>query len=239
MLNMSQLLVVPVLVSLVLTVSARGDDRIEAILARVEQARTDYEADCSMLRELLLQSLEREITSAQQAGKFERVTTLGAERDAFIEKATLPEAISTVAFTNGMSKARDRLEGALVRARKELTQAGGLEDAKAIDDDLTELKRTSPGTVVKSRRNTQRVLWMKANRTQYFLKGVGADWFEKAENGKRAEIFSERARTKEYIELRHNTLPITIRLGSTSIFVRLNDTDAFVEAKDAGTWIQP
>lgn len=216
-----------------------ADEGIDAILMRVDQARADYDTDCMKLRAELIQFLEKEIANAQRLGNLERVTNLGAERESFIQKGTIPSGISTAHYLNGLTRTRNKLISMLEKTRKELTQAGDLEHARAIDTEITTLKKSDLGSPSQRGRDVDRVLWMKSNRTQYFLKGIGADWFEKAENGKRAEIFTERARTSDYIELRHNTMPITIRLGATSISVRLKDSEPFVEAKDSGAWIKP
>lgn len=237
--NCARFLTIPVLLTSLICQRAEADERIDTILSRVNQAREDYDAECATIRERLMQSLEEEIDGAQRAGSFERVTKLRAERDAFKEKEIIPKAISTSSYTSGLVRARDKLIATFERARKELTQAGDLEHAGSVDTEITKLKSSQPGTPMNRGKEIARVLWVKTNRTQYFLKGPGTDWFEKAENGKRAEIFTERGRTSDYVELRHNTMPITIRLGATSIFIRLKDADAFVEAKDSGAWIQP
>lgn len=126
---------------------AAADDT-DPIRVRLDKARTAYAADLKKAREGLLAAIDREEKAVQQAADLPRLKRVRADREAFTDRGELPKTVSVNLYLEAVAKAKEQLEAACAKARKEYTQAGKLAEAEAIDGELQRLKADKGATSV-------------------------------------------------------------------------------------------
>jgi tRNA A-37 threonylcarbamoyl transferase component Bud32 len=80
-----------------------------------------------------------------------------------------------------------------------------------------------------------RQLWVQAHG--YFIQGLGKDWFEKWDDGKKApNVFYEVLRTAEFVEFRHYGVPVTFRLYGDRALIKDERSSTQFRQLYAGKW---
>ena len=125
--------------------SAAQDDLIKA---RLNAAKQDFERASTLAHNAIVQLLKDKEAEAQKAGDLQLLEKLRSEEAAFESNDELPKLISTRMYTESIQKARKTLEDAYLAARKAYTQAGEIDDAKAIDNELQDFKSPKQGETI-------------------------------------------------------------------------------------------
>jgi hypothetical protein len=163
----------------------------------------------------LLDQLEKKIQTAQTSGDLELYEKLSDERERYLSGGVLPQSASVRTYEASLRQARSKLNSAYLTAIKAYTSLGSIEKAKALQQELNSLKAATPdryGTA------NSRSYWGHASG--YFVRGPGTDWFERYHDGKpMANLFQEISSTNDYVELRHTSHPVTVRLYSKTAMV--------------------
>jgi len=126
-------------VFLVCTARAAQDDPIKAQLTAAKQ---DFEKDMAAAHSALATLLTDKEAGAQKAGNLTLLEKVRAEQTAFESNDELPKSVSTRTYTEANKKARANLEDAYLAARKAYTQAGQIDDANAVDQELQAFRIT-------------------------------------------------------------------------------------------------
>ena len=121
-------------------------DPEEAIKARLNKAKADFDAEFLKAKTDLIAQLDLKLESATKAGELALVKKLRAEREDFAEKGEMPKSVPTKDFNAAGKKAFDRMAAAFVQARKEYTQASKIEEAEAVDKELDEFVKSGGRT---------------------------------------------------------------------------------------------
>lgn len=132
---------VPIVLGLVMAIDAPvvGEDPVRANL---DDARSTFRTEIDAARDEVLAALRKKEDDAKAAGDLKLVERIRAEADAFTSRGEVPTLVATRAYDEAIRKARLKFEDAFKIARKAYTQAGKIEEAKAVDVELTEFQKT-------------------------------------------------------------------------------------------------
>lgn len=82
--------------------------------------------------------------------------------------------------------------------------------------------------------NSPRRAWVQPHG--YFIRGIGADWFEKWNDGnKAANLFAQVSESPDFIEFRHRQVPVNCRLFPTRAIMK-SDAEKEFSLKYEGGW---
>jgi hypothetical protein len=110
------------------------------LMAKVRLAKDAYFADRDKAEDMLIALLDKRLEAAKKSGDLKTLEALQKEIDSFRAEGKLPKLVPTRDYESALKIARARYENALTSSIKSLTQAGNIDDAKAVSLQLEEFK---------------------------------------------------------------------------------------------------
>lgn len=111
--------------------------------SKVRIAKDLYYADRDKAEASLISALTRRLEAAKKSGDLKTLEALQTELDAFRSTATLPKLVPVRDYETALKVARTKYENVMAAGIKVLTQAGSLEEAKALDQQLKNFQATA------------------------------------------------------------------------------------------------
>lgn len=108
----------------------------DSIPLNLAAAKQNYAVEIEGARIALLDLLKEKRLAVQKSGNLSQLEIVIEEEEAFESKGELPESVQTRTYAEANRKARKKLEEAYVEARKAYTQAGRIDEARAVDKEL-------------------------------------------------------------------------------------------------------
>ena len=108
----------------------------DAVEKELDAAISKYDRDVLSTRTDLIETLEQRATLYQKDGDLDGYERVQSELQAFQQKQTLPESVSTRIYSRKISKAKIALERAYELAIKKYTRSNDIPSAKAIQKEL-------------------------------------------------------------------------------------------------------
>jgi len=113
------------------------------IRAKLDQAKSDYEAEMAKCRKEMTDSFDKKEVSLRKAGKKDLLDKLKLEREAFDKEGELPIVVPTLAYTQKSRQARHALDKAFRQSIKECLKAKLDEQAAKIETEFKEFLAAS------------------------------------------------------------------------------------------------
>jgi hypothetical protein len=111
--------------------------------SKVRIAKDLYYADRDKAEAALISALTRRLEAAKKSGDLKTLEALQTELDAFRSAATLPKLVPVRDYETALKVARTKYENVMAAGVKALTQAGSLEEAKALDQQLKDFQASA------------------------------------------------------------------------------------------------
>ena len=201
---------------------------------KLTAAKVEFEKATEKARATLLADLQKAAGVAQKAGDLKKLEVLEAETKAFEEKAELPKAVPTQAFTAELRKARAKLEDALAVAVRDYTKDGKRTQAKATQQELDEFKKITAALIAS--KDDTRNKW-KSEATTLVQVKLG-EWQETLKSG-RQFMFKEISRTDKYIEIVDYSRVRTgtfLRIEADQLYLKDSARDREYKFHSKGSW---
>jgi hypothetical protein len=202
------------------------------IRKKLDAAKAAYLEDMEKFRLAVVADLEQREQTARSKGDSKLVEQAKADELAFDLQGDIPRGLPPMVKQKAID-ARSALERAFRAAEKEFTKA-------KMDDEANETKRDlelimSEGLFFTFPDSDRRRL--RTHEGGYFIKGVGKDWFEKWDQGRKPPLaFTEVSRTANYVELRGLGDNKLVRLYGERCDVKFANWNEFKESYYIGKW---
>ncbi|MDW8244795.1 MAG: hypothetical protein RMJ88_16425 [Thermogemmata sp.] len=224
------------------------EEQVSLIRSEITKAETAYREAIDKAKKLVLDALDAKDQEARANQDLQLLEKVRTEKTKFLRNESFPTTINMNEYHVAVAVARSDLMKAYLTARNQYVKLGKLHQAKILDAELDKLIAKAklnfvpvttqdppdPAQQAKVEDQDSRTLWVHSEG--YFMKGLGKDWFELWDFGRKPPfLFIETHRNSEFVELVRRVDQAIVRLYNDRMLVKFPGRKSF-EFHYEGKW---